>query len=143
MYQLILLLHVLGATVWTGGHLVLVLTVLPKALRMEDPEILLDFESGYEKVAMPALFLQVLTGLWLAYRYLPDLSAWFAFDSILSTYVAAKLLLLVATFILAIDARLRIVPRLSRQNLKSFAAHIVAVTVLSVLFVVVGVGFRA
>ena len=32
MYHAVLLLHVLGATVWTGGHLVLALGVLPGAL---------------------------------------------------------------------------------------------------------------
>ena len=63
MYSLLLLLHILAATVWTGGHLVLALTVLPRALRARDPQILLQFESGYERVGMPALLLQVLTGL--------------------------------------------------------------------------------
>ncbi|HPA95904.1 MAG TPA: hypothetical protein PLT41_07520 [Thermoanaerobaculia bacterium] len=29
MYATILLLHILGATIWTGGHLVLAVTILP------------------------------------------------------------------------------------------------------------------
>jgi uncharacterized membrane protein len=43
MYQLMLILHVLGATVWTGGHLVLAITILPQALRRHDPELILGF----------------------------------------------------------------------------------------------------
>ena len=41
MYALMLFLHVLGATVWTGGHLVLALTWLPRVLRERSPEQLL------------------------------------------------------------------------------------------------------
>ncbi len=33
MYATILLLHILGATIWTGGHLVLAVTILPRVLR--------------------------------------------------------------------------------------------------------------
>ena len=33
MYGWVIFLHVLAATVWTGGHLVLATTVLPRALR--------------------------------------------------------------------------------------------------------------
>ncbi|MFA5630172.1 MAG: hypothetical protein WC997_01565 [Porticoccaceae bacterium] len=32
MYGLILLLPILGATIWTGGHIVLAVTVLPGVL---------------------------------------------------------------------------------------------------------------
>jgi hypothetical protein len=94
MHQGILLLHVLGATIWTGGHLVLAITVLPRALRAKDPSIVEQFEGGYEKLGMPALVLQLLTGLWLAYRLLPDPGAWFAFGSPAATNIFAKVILL-------------------------------------------------
>lgn len=64
-------LHVMGATIWTGGHLVLALTVLPHALRARDPKLLHDFEEGFEKLAIPALLLQVVTGVWMALQWLP------------------------------------------------------------------------
>lgn len=142
LYQVVLLLHLLGASVWTGGHLVLTISILPRALRQSDPHIILDFESGYEKLGIPALLVQVITGLWLAYRYLPNPSDWFAFDSVLPVYVAIKLLLLAATVLLALDARLRIVPRLNRANLRSLAYHIIGTTVLGVLLIVAGVAIR-
>lgn len=104
MFGLILVLHVLGATVWTGGHLVLALTVLPRALRERSIAELQRFEVGYERVGIPALVLSVL---------------------------------------LAVDARLRLIPRLTPERLGALAWHIVPVTILSVLFVIVGVAFRA
>lgn len=142
-FTTMLFLHVLGATVWTGGHLVLSLTVLPRALRERDPQVLLAFESGYERVGMPALALQVVTGLWLAWKWLPDLSAWFRLDSTLSWAITAKLTLLAVTLALAASARWRVLPRLDAATLPRMAAHVVGVTVAAVLFVLVGVVIRA
>ncbi len=143
MYGIVLLLHVLGATIWTGGHLVLSHVVLPAALRERSPQRLLDFEHRFERVGMPALLVQVITGLLLAYRYLPKVSSWFAFDHALSHLVATKLTLLVLTLALAVHARVRLVPRLTPETLPRFAMHIRLVTLISVLFVVAGVSLRA
>lgn len=140
MYQLILILHVLGATVWTGGHLVLATSVLPQALRQRDPQLLLSFESRYERIGIPALLVQVVTGVWLAYRMLPDPRAWFGFETAAASHIGVKLLLLLLTAMFAIDARARIIPRLRAETLPSLAWHIIPVTIFSVLFVVVGVG---
>jgi len=142
MLRTVLTLHLLGAAVWTGGHLVLAVAVLPRVLRERNPQRLREFESGFERIGLPALAVQVGTGLWLAYRYLPDPRGWLDFSHPLSAGVASKLLLLVATAGLAIHARLRLIPRLDERRLAPLAAHIVAVTVLAVLFVVVGAGFR-
>ena len=43
MYGTMLLLHILAATIWTGGHLVLALTVLPRVMRERSPSKLLEF----------------------------------------------------------------------------------------------------
>ncbi len=142
MWGPILLLHVLAATVWTGGHLVLAFTVLPRVLRERDPAELLRFESAYERIGIPALLIQVATGLWLAHRMIPDVSQWFAFEQPVARLIAVKLALLATTIAFALDARLRIIPRLSKENLTDLAWHIVPVTVVSVLFVLVGVSFR-
>lgn len=140
MYAFILIMHVLGATIWTGGHLVLALTILPRALGAGEPKVLLDFESAYEPLGIGALVTQVITGLWLTWYRLPDLSQWFTLDSTTSVYVSLKLLLLAVTIALALDSRLRVIPSLGPGNLRSFALHIWAVTIMAVLFVVFGVG---
>ena len=142
MYSYVLLLHILGATVWTGGHLVLAAAVLPRALRARDPRILLEFESGFERVGMPALLVQVITGLWMAYTLQPEVSAWGSAADTTTKLIASKLVLLAITVAAALDARLRIIPRLSAATLPAMARRIVLVTGISVLFVVVGVSFR-
>jgi putative copper export protein len=142
MFGVILLLHLLGATVWTGGHLLLALVILPRALRQRDVEGIRSFEHAFEKIGIPALLVQIASGLWLAHRMLPDVSAWFQWNHPFARLILLKLSLLALTALLAADARLRIIPRLGPHNLHSLAWHIIPVTVISVLFVVVGVSFR-
>ncbi len=142
MYNYVLLLHVLAATVWTGGHLILATTVLPRALAARDPRILLQFESGYERIGMPALLIQIVSGLWMAYTILPDVAAWFFAATPPAKLIAIKLALLATTVLAALDARLRIIPRLSAETLPVMARRIRLVTVVSVFFVLAGVSFR-
>ncbi len=141
-WGIVLFLHLLGATIWTGGHLVLAVSVLPRVLRERSPADLLRFEAAYERIGMPALAVQVATGLWLAWRMVPDPGAWLAFDNPVTSLIGVKLLLLATTVGLALDARLRVLPKLSERNLVDLAWHVVPVTVVSVLFVFVGVSFR-
>jgi putative copper export protein len=142
MYSYILLLHVLAATIWTGGHLVLATTILPRVLKEKATSDLLRFESGYERIGIPALIIQVVTGLWLAHNLMPEISLWFSVGNPISRLILVKLILLLLTVLFAIDARLRIIPNLTEKNLMSLAYHIIPVTVISVLFVIVGVSFR-
>lgn len=118
------------------------LTILPRTLRTRDLAPLQAFEAGYEKIGIPALLLQVVTGLWLAYRMLPDVGAWIGGPSPVSKQIGIKLALLAITIVLALDARLRIIPRLDESRLNGLAWHIVAITVVSVLFVLAGAGVR-
>ena len=142
MYSYILLLHVLAATIWTGGHLVLATTILPRVLKEKSPSDLFRFESGYERVGIPALIIQVITGLWLAHNLMPEIGLWFSFGNLISRLIVVKLILLLLTVLFAIDARLRIIPNLTDRNLMPLAYHIIPVTIISVLFVIVGVSFR-
>ena len=141
-YRLAVVLHLLGASVWVGGHLVLCLSVLPRALRVRDPEPIRAFEAGFERIGIPALLLQVATGLWLAVHWVPDVGAWFRAATPPAALILVKLSLLAATAGLAIDARLRVIPRLDAATLPGLAWHIVAVTVVAVAFLVCGVGIR-
>lgn len=141
-YQYLLLFHVLAATVWTGGHLVLATAVLPRALSTRDPQVLLAFESRFERIGIPALLIQVITGVWMAYTLRPEIAHWFSPTDGVSGLIALKLGLLLATAVTALDARLRIIPRLRAETLPAMARRIALVTLLSVGFVVVGVSFR-
>ncbi len=53
LYSVILFFHVLAATIWTGGHLVLSLAILPRVLSEKSHSDLLRFESSYERIGKP------------------------------------------------------------------------------------------
>lgn len=141
-YYLVLCLHLIGACIWVGGHLVLATRVLPRALREKKASIIRAFEEPYEQIGMPALVVQIITGLWLAHRVLGDSAAMWFGDSSISRVVQVKLALLGATFLLALHAKLRVIPRLRDDNIALLGAHIVTVTVLGVLFVLAGASLR-
>ena len=140
-YYLVLTLHILGAAVWVGGHLTLALTILPRALELERATIVTEFEQRFERIGLPALAVQVLTGLWLAEHLLGSPEHWLE-GSPIARVVQVKLGLLVFTLALAAHARLRVLPKLSNATLRSLAWHIRLVTIAAVLFVLAGVSIR-
>ncbi len=142
LFKLLIIFHTLGATIWTGGHLVLAVTILPTALKHRDPSRIQQFEEHFEGFGLASLALQVVTGLWLTWIYFPGFQSFWAFDSFLSTYIGVKLLLLLGTMALAIHARFFIIPKLTPETLNTLAYHIVGVTTLAVLFVILGAGIR-
>ncbi|NOS57263.1 MAG: copper transporter [Cyclobacteriaceae bacterium] len=137
----LILLHVLGATIWAGGHLILSIGFLPKALKEKNIRVILDFEKQYELVGIPALLLQVITGFWMASIYIP-FDDWFSLATSHHAYLWIKIVLLLSTIGFAIHARLFIVPNLTVEKLPSLAFHIIVATVLAVSFVITGLSFR-
>ena len=138
----LVIVHALAATVWTGGHLVLALGVLPRALRLGQAAVIRDFEELFEPLGLSALAIQVASGLWLGWIELPGLRGLFSLQNPTAALLSAKLLLLAATAVLALHARLRLIPHLSDDNLTGLAWHIRAITALAAAFVVVGAGLR-
>ncbi|WP_213662631.1 CopD family protein [Stutzerimonas stutzeri] len=136
----LLFLHLLGASVWVGGHLVLLFGVLPKALRQRDPQPVRNFEQIYERIGIPALLIQIVTGLWMASLWLPH-AQWFG-TTPAAQLIQAKLVLLGLTAALGVHARLALIPKLDAQRLPQLGAHIVLITLTAVAFVWVGAGFR-
>lgn len=143
MFIYVLTLHILAATVWTGGHLILAFTVLPRALKARDTSILLDFEEGFERIGIPALIIQVASGVWMAWYLVPDFSTWFSFESYVETSIAVKLGLLAATAMLALNARFRVIPNLTPETLPLMGWHIRIVTLFAVGFVIAGAALSA
>lgn len=136
----LLFLHLLGASVWVGGHLVLLLGILPRAMLTRDPQPVRAFETIYERIGLPALLLQIVSGLWLAGLWLTP-SLWFG-DSPQARLIQVKLGLLAATLALGAHARLALIPRLDAQRLGQLGMHIVLITLVAVGFVWIGSGFR-
>lgn len=143
----LLLLHILGACIWVGGHLYLCLCVLPKSVREQDSRLILNFEGSFEKLGMTALLVQVLTGFYMAHRYLPQFAMLTNHDNPIAVLISLKITWLVLTALTALSAQLIVIPRLKKdlENGKLrhlFIGHIVSVTLLSLAFMVTGVLFR-
>ena len=142
VFQLLVIVHALAATVWTGGHLVLDLGVLPRALRAQSAAQIRAFEEVFEPLGLTALAIQVLTGLWMGWIYLPGFQGMFSAANPIGMLVGVKLLLLAGTAALALHARLRLIPNLNDANLSGLAWHIRSITALAIAFVVVGAMIR-
>lgn len=140
-YYVVLSLHILGATIWAGGHLVLAVTILPNALRQQRAATVSEFEQRFERIGLPALGVQIATGLWLAEHLLGSPDNWFDSNGVGRT-VQLKLALLAVTVGLAVHATLRVIPKLSDATLPTLAWHIRIVTVAAVLFVLAGASIR-
>jgi putative copper export protein len=142
VFRFIALLHVLAASVWVGGHIVLVAAVLPGALRHGDPQRVREFEQGYGRVGLAALALLVASGFWLASQVVTDWSAILSSPSPEGRLVAVKIGLLIATAIVAAHGHRRVLPKLAAGHLRPFAVHAWLATALAVLMLVVGVALR-
>jgi putative copper export protein len=139
LYRVLLILHITGAAIWVGGHLVLSLAILPGALRNRDVSTVREFERRFERIGIPALATQAVTGVLLAYRWVPSLSVLLPPASPQASFILFKLGLLATTIVIAVHARLRIIPILQERNLNSLAYHAFAVTLLGLAFIVAGV----
>jgi putative copper export protein len=138
IFPVLVIVHALAATVWTGGHLVLDLRVLPRALREQSAQRIRDFEELFEPLGLTALAIQVITGLWMGWIYLPGYQGLFQPGNPIGILIGTKLVLLAGTAALAVHARLRLIPQLSDNNLSGLAWHIRGITALAIAFVVVG-----
>ncbi|VFT29787.1 copper transporter [Pseudomonas aeruginosa] len=104
------------------------------------PQAIRAFEQVYERIGIPALLLQVVSGLWLASLWLP-FDHWFGATSV-ARALQLKLLLLAATAALGVHARLRLIPNLDAESLPKLGWHIAAITLVGLGFVAVGQSFR-
>ncbi|MFH6988547.1 CopD family protein [Flavobacterium collinsii] len=139
-HHLLLIIHLLSATIWVGGHLLLVFVFLPQALKEKNQNIILDYERKYEPVGMTALVLLVITGILMAYKYGVGIEYWFQFETPIEKVVSTKLALLLLTVLFALSAQFRVLPKLEKnaEKLPEMTFHILLVTIIGVLMVVFG-----
>ena len=138
-YQLAQLIHVLAASVWIGGHIVILVGYVPRLLASGSFRELEAFERVYEKIGLPSLVIAALTGIYMALK-ISSPSEWLSTREP-GVLVAVKILLVAATVALALDARMRIIRQYratGRINKWDMALHIAGVTLIAVLFAVVG-----
>ncbi|WP_149206918.1 CopD family protein [Flavobacterium johnsoniae] len=142
LHHFILIIHLLAATIWVGGHLMLSIVFLPSALRKKDPNIILNFERKFETLGMSSLITLVITGIWMAYDFGVTIDTWFTFSGSFEKVVSAKLLLLFLTIICALIAQFRIIPNLNESNIKKMAVLIITVTLIGVTMLILGSTLR-
>jgi len=138
--HLMLILHLLGAAIWVGGHIVLAVTVLPQVWKQRSTELLFNFESKYERIGMPALLVMLLTGMRMAYLYNVKIENWFSFSSPIENVISTKLCCLLIIFMFAASAQFRVLPKL-RHNIKYLPLmtfHIIMVTLISITMLILG-----
>jgi putative copper export protein len=138
MYHLYLIVHLLSASIWVGGHLLLSLQYLPAAYKQKNVDIISKFEEKFETIGIPALGFLVLTGILMAIHYGVYPSQWFSFNTKLETTVSIKLSILLSIVLLAVHARIFIIPKLTYQSLNWLTLHVILVTLLSVSMLVLG-----
>ncbi|OOR89601.1 hypothetical protein B0181_06425 [Moraxella caviae] len=146
MQKIALFFHLLGACIWVGGHLYLLVRLMPNFIKNQDVKGFLAFEKSYEPLGMAALLLQVITGAYLLSRFVPA-SLWFSPLGSLGALIHAKFLWLILTLLTALHARFRVVARLERgthddKTLKNMGVHVLLICVWSVAFVATGMMFR-
>jgi len=142
LHHFVLIIHLLSATIWVGGHLLLAICYLPTALKKKDPHIILSFEKKFEVLGMSSLALLIITGIWMAYDFGITIETWFAFKSGFEKVISIKLILLFCTFFCAICAQFYVIPNLNEKNINRIAVIIVSVTSIGVAMLVLGSTLR-
>ena len=140
-HHILLVLHLIAATIWVGGHLVLAIGYLPKALKHKDFSYIGNFEKTYEPIGMPSLAVLIITGILMAYDYNAGFSSWFSFATPIERVVSLKFTFLLTTVCFAISAQTRVLPKLRKgqlNKLPEMAVHIICVTLIGVLMVILG-----
>jgi putative copper export protein len=132
VYQILQTPHVLFATVWVEGHITL-LMAYGAELKRGTTNHLLDFERRYEKIGLPSLIFAAATGVAMLYI------GWGKWP--MAAHI--KMSLFLVLILVALHARLRLIPGLKRgENVGGLLLHVAAVTAISVAFVVLGAVIR-
>jgi putative copper export protein len=145
LHSILLFFHLLGASIWFGGHVVLSFVVLPRARRREDPQALLSMLQGYWGLGLAALAVQAMTGPMLALRWVPRMSDWFRWQNSTQDHIASKVILLPVLLILTLLVRRKLWPRLAAGEtaaFKSAAKWLHTLTFISFLMLLTGLSLH-
>ena len=139
-HHLLLIIHLMSATVWVGGHLILVASYLPRAIKEKNQNYIFNYEKKYEPIGMLSLILLVLSGILMAYKYGVTIEHWFEFATPIEKVVSTKLLLLFATLLFALSAQFKVLPKLNNniKYLPEMALHILCVTIIGISMLILG-----
>lgn len=142
MHQLLLILHLLAACVWVGGHIILLFRYVPTAYKENSIDAINVFRKKFEPLGIPSLLLLIITGILMAYDYNVSFSTWFSFSSKIERVISLKLILITITVISAIVSTRFIFPNLKGKVTPVVLVFISLVTLIAVIMVVLGSTIR-
>jgi hypothetical protein len=128
----------MGATIWVGGHLLLLTGYLRRALRERSPEPIIEFERLFIRVGLPSFLATVATGVLMGLiRHHPSL--WLDLDSATGR-LGVKVLLVASMIPIMVYAERRLLPSLRHrpERVPLFAALATVATAISIALVIVG-----
>lgn len=137
-HHFLLIIHLLAATVWIGGHLILAIRYLPEAIKTKNLAVLKGFKDKFEPIGMPALITLVITGVLMAYNYDVTFTKWFTFSNGIERVISIKLILFITSLTLAISAQLFIFPKLTPKKHHYVTLLIIVVTLIAISMLVLG-----
>lgn len=146
MQKIALILHLLGASIWVGGHFYLLIRLMPTFIRHDDVEGFLNFEKSYEPLGLTALVVQIITGIYMMAHILP-IPLWTSNMGVLTELIHGKLTWLVLTIVTALHARFRVVKKLQAgthqpNTLIIMGVHVLLICIWGMAFVINGAFFR-
>jgi putative copper export protein len=139
--SILVILHILGASIWIGGMLIMALGVLPKAKKTNDASLLKNYEGSFHILGMIALTIQFLTGFRLAMIYAGGMKGLFDFSNHAAVLFMWKLVLILATMGLFVVFKKKTLSKLDPTNVSSASAMIWVLTLLSLGLMILGLGF--
>lgn len=141
LHHFYLIIHLICASIWVGGHLILAIGYLPKALKKKEFSYIQNFEKIYEPIGMPCLILLIITGVLMAYDFNIGISDWFSFENAMEKIISLKIIGVIVTICFAISAQVRVLPQLAKgkiEKLPEMGLHIIGVTFISVILLILG-----
>ncbi|MDM7276031.1 MAG: hypothetical protein P3X22_007975 [Thermoprotei archaeon] len=142
-YPVLVLIHVLAATMWVGAHLILVTGPLVKTIKSNDVRPTLEFYSAFIWPATIALIIGALTGVILAQMKYPP-NSWLEFGEP-SGRIGEKMALFMILILVSGYAHMKVIPIMrtgGERAVKLTVIYGLVATILSLGFPVLGIMIR-
>lgn len=141
-HHLLHYLHLIAASLWLGGTLLLALTTLPGLWRGAGPERLPGHLLATDRLNLGALAVLLASGYALAWHWLPDAAGWFQSDLRQADLIQLKWLLLIAAAALAGWARIYLLPTWTPSRRLALTVYLVGNLVIGLAMAWLGTRFR-
>ncbi len=139
--SVLIILHILGASIWIGGMLIMALGALPKAKKANDASLLKNYEGSFHILGMIAITIQFLTGFRLAMIYAGGMKGLFDFSNHAAVLFMWKLVIVLLSAGLFVVFKKKTLSNLDNNNISSASAIVWIIAVLAIAQMVLGLGF--